>query len=312
MNFNQAMRDVYCQTLIELAEKDDRIMILEADLMRAAGTVPFKNAFPERAIEVGIAESNMVGIAAGLSAMGKVPFAATFGCFAARRTFDQFFLSANYAQLNVNLVGMDPGITAAFNGGTHMPFEDLGMMNLIPKLTISEPADQIALNAMLKINAETYGSSYMRLFRKDTPLIYKEGETFAIGKGKVLKDGNDITILAVGPLMLNEALKAEKMLAEKGVDAAVIDPVTVKPLDKELIVKYAKKTKSVITAENHQISGGFPSMDSCLLAKEYPVKMDMVGIDDQFGQVGTMDWLQKEYKLTAEEITSKALKLLNK
>lgn len=186
---NKEMRAVYCDTLIGLAAKNPAIMVVEADLMRASGTMPFKTAYPERAVDVGVAEANLVGVSAGLSVVGKIPFAATFGCFASRRVFDQFFISANYAGLNVKLVGTDPGISAAFNGGTHMPFEDIGMMKLIPGLTILEPSDPVSLKALVEACAAHYGCTYMRLHRKPIAPLYPESETFELGTGKVLQIG---------------------------------------------------------------------------------------------------------------------------
>ena len=220
---DREMRAVYCDTLIRLAQKDPRIMVVEADLMKASGTMPFKAAFPDRGIDVGVAEANMVSIAAGLSAAGKIPFAASFGCFASRRVFDQFFISANYAHLNVKLVGTDPGISAAFNGGTHMPFEDMGMMRLIPGLSIIEPSDPVSLENLVEACAAHEGCTYMRLHRKPARELYTCGESFSLGKGKVLRDGKDITIIALGVIMVNEALKAAKELEGQGRSAAVID-----------------------------------------------------------------------------------------
>ena len=306
------MRAVYCETLIDLATTDERIMIVEADLMRASGTMGFQDKFPERAIDVGVAEANMVGISSGLSAAGKIPFAATFGCFASRRVYDQFFISANYAKLNVKLVGTDPGISAGFNGGTHMPFEDIGLMKLIPNLTIFEPSDPVSLEALLRQSASHTGCTYMRLHRKGIEPIYSKEDSFTLGKGKVIKDGNDVTIIAIGAILVPEAIKAAKLLEEQGISAAVIDMHTVKPLDEELVLAYAKKTGAIVTAENHQVSGGLGASVATFLAKTYPTKMAMVGIQDEFGQVGTQDWLQGYYKLTSDEIVKQALLLRSK
>jgi transketolase len=306
------MRAVYCDTLKRLAAENQDIVIVEADLMKASGTMPFKAAYPERAVDVGVAEANMVGSAAGLSVAGKIPFAATFGCFASRRTFDQFFLSANYARLNVKLTGTDPGISAAFNGGTHMPFEDMGMMRLIPHLVILEPSDPVSLEKLLEQNAAYYGCSYMRLHRKAVPSLYKPEEAFSLGKGKVLRDGTDITIAALGAIMVPEALKAAKLLEEQGISAAVIDILTVKPLDRDLVLSYAAKTGRIITAENHQINGGLGGAVAELLSREQPTPMDMIGVHDEFGEVGTQEWLQEHFKLTAAEIVKQALALINK
>lgn len=311
MKETREMRAVYCQTLMELAKGNKDIVIVEADLMKASGTMPFKQAYPERGIEVGVAEANLVGVAAGLSAMGKIPFAATFGCFASRRAFDQFFISANYAQLNVKLIGTDPGITAAFNGGTHMPFEDIGLMRMIPGLTIVEPSDPVSVEAMTRLLAAHEGSSYMRLHRKEVQEIYEKDRKFELGKANVLREGKDAAILALGAVMVPEALKASELLASEGISAAVIDVLTVKPLDKALVLSYAAKTGHIITAENHQVAGGLGAEVACLLSTERPgTKLTMVGIHDEFGQVGTQEWLQEHYKLTAAQIALQAKEIL--
>ncbi len=301
------MRAVYCETLMDLAKEDQRIMVVEADLMRASGTMGFQDVYPDRAIDVGVAEANMVGVSSGLSAAGKIPFAATFGCFASRRVYDQFFISANYAKLNVKLVGTDPGISAAFNGGTHMPFEDIGLMKLIPNLTIFEPSDPISLASLLRQSASHQGCTYMRLHRKGIEPIYSQGESFTLGKGKVITDGNDVTIIAIGAILVPEAIRAAELLQSQGISAAVIDMHTVKPLDEELVMEYAKKTGAIVTAENHQVSGGLGASVASFLAQSHPTKMAMVGIQDEFGQVGTQDWLQQYYKLTAQEIVKQAI-----
>ena len=307
---DKEMRAVYCETLIRFAGKDPRICVVEADLMKASGTMPFKAAYPERGIDVGVAEANLIGVSAGLSAAGKIPFAATFGCFASRRCFDQFFLSANYARLNVKLTGTDPGISAIFNGGTHMPFEDIGMMRLIPGLTVFEPSDPVSLEKLLEACAAYYGCTYMRLYRKPVACIYPPDESFALGKGKVLRDGTDVTILALGAIMVPEAIKAAAALEKQGVSAAVIDILSVKPLDRELVLDYAAKTGRIVTAENHQAAGGLGGAVAELLSVEKPVPLAMVGVHDEFGQVGTQDWLKEYYKLTAAEIEKQALRLV--
>lgn len=304
------MRAVYAQTLIELAEKDDRIVILEADLMKASGTTCFKNAYPDRAFDMGVAEANMVGTAAGLSASGKIPFAATFGCFASRRTYDQFFISANYARLKVKLVGTDPGVSSTFNGGTHMPFEDMGIMRDVPKLVVFEPCDPVSLKYLVRESAYHDGCTYMRLHRKPLPELYDENETFELGKGKVLKDGKDITLIACGGIMVNEALKAWQQLKEEGVSAAVIDMHTIKPIDQELVLEYARKTRAIVTCENHQIMNGLGSAVSEVLSENYPTRMKRIGVEDEFGEVGTQDYLQQRFKLTAEHIVEETRNLL--
>ena len=307
------MRAVYAQTLIELAEKDERIVLLEADLMKASGTTVFRNRFPERTFNVGVAEANMVGIAAGLSAGGKIPFADTFGCFAARRTYDQFFISANYARLNVKLVGTDPGISAAYNGGTHMPFEDLGIMRNIPKLKVFEPCDPVSLKKLVQQAAYCQGSTYMRLYRKPLEPIYSEDEAFEIGKGKALKDGSHVAIIAIGALMVQEAMRAAGLLENEGISAAVIDMHTVKPVDEALIVRFAEKTGLIITFENHQIINGLGSAVAETLAENCPgCRLKRIGVEDEFGEVGTQEYLQERFKLTAENIVNNVKKILHK
>jgi len=303
------MRAVYAQTLIELAEKDERIVLLEADLMKASGTGVFRNIFPERTFNMGVAEANMVGVAAGLSAGGKIPFADTFGCFAARRTYDQFFISANYARLNVKLVGTDPGISATYNGGTHMPFEDIGIMRNIPKLTVFEPCDPVSLKKLMLQSADHQGCTYMRLYRKPVDCIYPEDETFELGKGKILRDGNDVTIVATGAVMVQEALRAAEMLNSDGISAAVIDMHTVKPIDTELIIRYAQKTDLFITIENHQIINGLGSAVAEVLAENCPCRLKRIGVEDEFGEVGTQEYLQERFKLTAEHIVGEVKKI---
>ena len=306
------MRDVYTDTLVDLAGSNDRICVLEADLMRATGTNPFKEKFPERTVNVGVAEADMVGVASGLSAAGKIPFAATFGCFAARRTFDQFFISANYAQQNVNLVGTDPGVSAAYNGGTHMPFEDFGLMRCVPKLTVVEPCDPYSLAAIIRQLAEKKGSSYMRLQRKGKNDVYKGDEKIVLGKGNVLKDGSDVTIIATGYIMVPEAMAAAEELKKEGISAAVIDMHTIKPLDNDLVLKYAEKTGAIVTCENHQKAGGLFAAVSELLAEEKPTPVRAVAVEDEFGQVGTVDFLKDAYKLNSENIIAKAKTLISR
>lgn len=304
------MRAVYAGELTALADKDERIVVLDADLMRANGTTAFKQKHPERAIDVGVAEANMVGVAAGLSTVGLIPFPATFSCFAARRTFDQFFISVAYAHQNVKLTGSEPGVSAAFNGGTHMAFEDTGLMRTVPGMVICEPSDAVSLRVLLSQLAYHYGPSYLRLHRKAVPDIYHAHEPFELGKGKVITEGNDLTIIATGAVMVPEALQAAQILEAEGVHCTVIDMHTVKPIDAELIVRYAERTGAVLTAENHQISNGLGSAVAEVLGEHYPVPMVRVGIRDEFGEVGTQEYLQKRFGLTADALAEQARTLL--
>lgn len=306
------MRAQYVETLISLVESGADIVVVEADLMRATGTGAFAKRFPARAVNVGVAEANLVGVSAGLSAGGKIPFAATFGCFASRRAFDQFFLAANYAKLNVKLVGTDPGVTAAFNGGTHMPLEDIALMRTIPDLVILEASDPVSLDALVRAAAGMYGSVYLRLQRKPAATIYPEGESFEIGKSKVLREGKDVVILALGCLMVKEALKAASLLSAEGISACVVDALTVAPLDAALIGGLMAKTGRIVTCENHRITGGLGSAVAELIAEgEAPVRLRRIGAGaNEFGEVGTQDWLAERFRMTAPHIAAAAKELL--
>ncbi|MHB9152243.1 MAG: transketolase family protein [Spirochaetales bacterium] len=306
------MRTVYAETLVRLAADDPRIVVLEADLMRATGTGLFKDAYPERMINVGVAEANLLGVAAGLAAEGKHPFAATFGCFASRRAFDQFFISCAYAKLPVTLVGTDPGVSAAYNGGTHMPFEDIGIMRTVPALDIVEPSDAVSLEAFVMALAASPRAGYMRLHRKAVDPIYAKGESFALGKGKLLREGEDLLIVALGAIMVPAALEAAARLAAEGINAAVIDALCAKPLDAELILSWAKKTGAVLTAENHQIAGGLGSAVAELLAETGAALLTRVGVVEAFGEVGTQDYLAAHFGLNAETIVERAKALVRR
>ena len=299
------MREIYCEKLIELALNNEKIIALDADLLSSLGMKPFFTRFPDRAIQCGIAEANMVGIAAGLSSTGKIPFAHSFGCFASRRTLDQIMISAAYAKQNVRIVGSDPGVTAAYNGGTHMPFEDMGALRSIPEITLIEFTDNAMLADLLEQLCELYGVFYLRMVRKNAVSIYKDGSKFEIGRGNVLKDGRDVSIVASG-IMVHEALKAAESLSAEGVSARVIDMFTWKPIDEQLIEKCAAETGAVVTAENHNIIGGLGSAVAEVVCATVPVPVESVGVNDRFGQVGTEDFLRKEYNLTAEAIAAAA------
>lgn len=308
----QEMRAVFTQTLLELAEADARIVLLDADLMRAHGSYAFRDRFPERTFNMGVAEANMVSVAAGLSSTGKIPFAMTFACFAARRAFDQFFISGNYACLNVKLVGSDPGIAALYNGGTHMTFEDLGLMRTIPGLVVFEPSDGVSLRKLSIESARHQGCTYMRLYRKPAADIYPEDEVLQLGKGKVLRDGTDLTLIATGAIMVPEALRAAELLRQQGVSAAVLDMHTVKPLDAPLVLDYARKTGALLTCENHQIINGLGSAVAEVLAEQCPRRLKRVGIQDVFGEVGDLSYLIQHFQLSAEHIAQQAHVLLGR
>jgi transketolase len=305
------MRNAYCQTLIELAKKNDQIVVLDADLMSSMGMIPFLKEFPERTFNCGVQEANMIGVAAGLSATGKIPYAHTFGPFATRRCYDQVFLSGAYAKLNIRIIGSDPGITAAYNGGTHMPFEDMGIMRNIPEMTVLEPTDSIMLKDIIKQLAKLYGMFYIRLLRSNAIKIYEEGTTFKIGKAVKLKNGKDVTIIANG-IMVAEALKAAHILEEKGISTKVLDMFTLKPIDKEEIIKYAKETGAIVTVENHNIVNGLGSAVAEVLVENITIPMERVGVKDLFGEVGPADYLKERFELTVNDIVKKVEKVLKR
>jgi len=309
------MRTVFINTLIETGKKDDRIVLIDADLGKAGATASFAQTFPERHINVGVAEANMIGVAAGLASVGKIPVAQTFGCFASRRVFDQFFISVAYAHLPVKLVGTDPGISAAFNGGTHMPFEDLGTMRLIPDLTIVEPSDPVSLAGLLPEVLAQQKPAYIRLYRKPLPVLYSEGEPFQIGKCKVLRQGgpNSVLLIALGGIMVQEALEAAKILEAQGISVTVIDVLTLKPIDAEGLLSAMKNARAVISCENHQIHGALGSAVAELMA-EYRIykPFGRIGIRDEFGQVGTEQWLKEHFKLDSRSIVEAATGMLQK
>lgn len=304
------LRKVFCDTLLELAREDPRICLLDADLMNAAGTKPFRAAYPERTFDCGVQEANMIGVAAGLSATGFVPFAHTFSVFAARRACDQIFLSCLYAKQNVKIVGSDPGITAALNGGTHMPFEDIGILRTMPEITIVEPADAVAVAALTRLAAAMNGCWYIRLTRKGAPSVYCANTTFQIGKANLLLDGSDATIIAMG-YCVAQALRAAELLQQEGLHVRVLDMFCVKPLDRDAVLQAAIQTGAIVTAENHNILNGLGSaVADVLCEQDHPVALERVGIPDCFGEVGQTDALAQRFHLTAEDIAQKVRKAI--
>ena len=308
---SRANRDGYVTAMLEMMEKDPTVMHVDCDLENCINTGKLAKAYPERTINAGIAEANAVGVSAGLCATGKTVFVHSFGCFASRRAFDQAFMSAAYAKLPVHVIGSDPGVCAAYNGGTHMPFEDCALYLSIPDAVVIDPTDYAMINCLTKKLATSGKFSYMRMIRKGVIKVYEDGSDFEIGKGVTLKDGKDVTIIASG-IMVDEALKAQETLAAEGVSAKVIDMFTWKPIDEELIVASAKETGAIVTAENHQVNCGLGSAVAQVVAKNCPVPMEMVGVQNRFGQVGAQDFLQKEYNLTADDIVAAVKKVISR
>lgn len=305
------MRKAFCDTLKDLAREDRNVIVMDGDLMGAMGTKPFAEEYPEQTIDCGIQEANAVGVAAGLSAVGKIPFVHSFGAFITRRACDQVFMSGAYAKLNVKLVGSDPGITAQINGGTHMPFEDMGIMRGIPEMTILEPTDIVMLRSVMRQMKDNYGMYYMRLVRKSCMKIYEEGSEFEIGRAVTVKEGQDAAVIASG-YCVAEAVKAAGILETEGIKVRVIDMFTWKPVDKEAVVKAAKETGAIVTAENHNVLNGLGSAVAEVLAKHSPAPMEMIGIQDEFGEVGNLDYLAERFGLKAENIAAAVRKAIER
>ncbi len=300
-----AMRDAYCETLIALADQDPRILAVEADVMASMGTVAFAKRFPDRSINCGIQEANAVGVAAALSIMGFVPFFHTFGIFATRRVFDQVFLSCGYQDANVKITGGDAGVTAAANGGTHMPLEDMGLMRLVPGMTVIEPADAVAVRALVPQIARMRGNVYMRCCRRQVIRIYEDGAPMELGRANLLRDGNDVTLVACG-ILVHEALTAAEALEKEGIHARVVDHFTIKPLDEAMILRCARETGALVACENHNATGGLGSAVCDLLAREAPVPVEKIGVFERFGEVGDVPYLMAKFGLIAEDIARAA------
>ena len=304
-----ATRDSYGDALVELGKEHDNLVVLDADLAAATKTGKFKAAFPERFIDCGIAECNMVGIAAGMSTCGKVPFASTFAMFAAGRAFDQLRNTVGYPHLNVKIGATHAGISVGEDGATHQCNEDIALMRTIPGMTIINPCDDIEAKQAVKAAYEWEGPVYLRFGRLATPIINSEDYKFEIGKGVKLKEGTDVTIVATG-LMVAASLEAAKNLEADGINAEVINIHTIKPLDEDIIVESAKKTGKVITVEEHSIIGGLGSAVCDCLSAKYPVSVSKIGVEDVYGHSGPAVELLKEFGLDAEGIYNKIKKIM--
>lgn len=297
-----ATRDSYGDALVELGKEKDNLIVLDADLAAATKTGVFKKVFPDRHIDCGIAESNMTGIAAGLSTCGKVPFISTFAMFAAGRSFEQVRNSIGYPHLNVKIGATHAGISVGEDGATHQCNEDIALMREIPGMVIINPSDDVEAKAAVKAAYEHQGPVYLRFGRLATPVINDaDSYKFEIGKGVTLKDGKDITIFATG-LCVSASLEAAEQLAADGVDARVINIHTIKPLDEELVIQAAKETGRVFTVEEHSIIGGLGSAVSEVLGEKCPTKITRIGVNDVFGESGPAVELLHKYGLDAEGI----------
>ena len=300
-----ATRDSYGNALVELGKEHDDLIVLDADLAGATKTGVFKKAFPERHWDVGIAEANMAGIAAGVAASGKVPFMSSFAMFAAGRAYEQVRNAIGYPHLNVKIGATHAGISVGEDGATHQCLEDLALMREIPGMVVINPADDVEARAAVKAAYEHVGPVYLRFGRLAVP-VFNDEETyqFEIGKGIVLKEGTDVTIFATG-LCVNETIEAEKLLAADGINAEIINIHTIKPIDRELVVQSAVKTGKVVTVEEHSVIGGLGSAVCEVLCEEAPTKVLRIGVNDTFGESGPAVELVHKYGLDAEGIYKK-------
>ena len=296
-----ATRESFGKALVELGRKNENVVVLTADLAGATKTSLFEKEFPDRFINVGIAEQNMIGISAGLATTGKIPFASTFAIFAAGRAYDQIRNSVAYPKLNVKICGTHAGVTVGEDGATHQMLEDLSLMRSIPNMTVLCTSDDVQTKWAIKEMVKIDGPVYIRLARVATPVIYDENQNFEIGKMVQIGDGTDATVFATG-VEVAEALKAKEELEKENINIRVVDVHTIKPIDREMIIKCAKETKKLITIEDHSIIGGLGTAVCEVLAEEYPTKVIRMGMKDEFGKSGKAEQLLKYFKLDSEAI----------
>ena len=302
-----ATRDAYGQALIELGESNADVVVLDADLSKSTKTEGFSKRFPERFFNIGIAEANMMGIAAGMASCGKIPFASSFAIFATGRPWEQIRNTIAFSSLGVKIVGTHGGVSVGADGCSHQAIEDFAIMRAIPTMTVVVPCDGPEARRAVLAAAQTPGPVYLRMGRAKVPTITSENAPFEIGRGIVLRDGRDVTLVGCGA-MVDPSLKAAEMLATEGIDAAVIDMHTLKPIDADLLTRYAKKTGAFVTTEQHVLQGGLGSAVAETLVRSVPVPVEMLGLDNVFGQSGDPDILFRHYHLTPEDIVDSAKK----
>lgn len=308
---NTEMRVALATLIEEKMAVDDRVVIMNADLGASMSTGKITARFPERSIQVGIAEQNMASIAGGMSAYGCIPFIYSFAPFVTRRIFDQIMVSMAYAKQNVKIVGTDPGVVATLNGGTHMTFEDVALMRSVPEAVVFEPADAATLVGCFDQIMNYDGIVYIRLFRKVAPVVHGENYKPDLFTADVVKEGSDVTVFASG-IMVEEALKAAEILKRDGISAEVIDVHTVKPLDEKTVISSVKKTGAAVTAENHSVMGGLRSAISECFAENFPAPLESVGVVERLGEVGSLSYLKESFGLTAANIAEKAKKAVSR
>lgn len=300
-----ATRDAYGKTLVKLGEKNRHVVVLDADLAKSTKTIDFAKAYPERFFDMGIAEQNMMGTAAGLAAAGKIPFASSFAVFATGRAFEQVRNSIAYSKLNVKIAATHAGISVGEDGASHQSVEDIALMRAVPNMTVIVPADGVETEKAVMAAAEWPGPVYIRLGRLAVPTLFDESYDFAVGKAAWLRQGEDVLLVACG-LMVAEALAAVDILAGEGIRAGVLNMATVKPLDEEALIKGAQATGAVVTAEEHSVIGGLGSAVAEVLGEHCPVPLERVGLKDTFGESGKPAELLAKYGLTAQEVAAAA------
>lgn len=305
------LKVTYADLLIEYAKRNEDIVIVEADLMKSCGIDRFRELYPDRTFDVGVAEANMISMAAGLANMGKIPFTQTFAIFASHRCLDQIQLSVAYAGMKVRMCGSDPGITTELNGGTHECMDDLGIMRAIPTMAVFEPVDCISLKKLFPQLLTYDGPVYIRLLRGRTEKIYQEEDAITLGKGNVIQKGNDVSLFATG-IMLSETIRAANLLEEEGIHAEVINLHTIKPLDTDMIIQSVSKTGCAITAENGSIYNGLGSAVCEVLSEHCPSPVKRIGVKDRFGEIGHVEELKKVMKMSAVDIAAAAKEVIKK
>ncbi|MBS5982401.1 MAG: transketolase family protein [Clostridium butyricum] len=298
----KATRESYGEALIQIGHENENIVVLDADLSKSTKTNGFKTEFPDRFFNAGIAEQNLMGMAAGMSNIGLIPFASTFAVFATGRAFEIIRNSICYPKANVKIAATHAGITVGEDGGSHQSIEDIALMCSLPNMTVIVPADHREAMEATKAAAMMEGPVYLRFGRCNTEDIFDDSYKFEIGKGTEIKKGDDAAIIATG-MMVQKAIEAAKYLESEGIHVRVINISTIKPIDKEIIIKAAKETKGIVTAEEHSIIGGLGSMVSSIVCDKYPCKVKMIGIEDKFGESGTPDELMEKFKLTSDAIS---------
>ncbi|GEQ19892.1 transketolase [Clostridium butyricum] len=298
----KATRESYGEALIQIGHENENIVVLDADLSKSTKTNGFKTEFPDRFFNAGIAEQNLMGMAAGMSNIGLIPFASTFAVFATGRAFEIIRNSICYPKANVKIAATHAGITVGEDGGSHQSIEDIALMCSLPNMTVIVPADHREAMEATKAAVMMEGPVYLRFGRCNTEDIFDDSYKFEIGKGTEIKKGDDAAIIATG-MMVQKAIEAAKYLESEGIHVRVINISTIKPIDKEIIIKAAKETKGIVTAEEHSIIGGLGSMVSSVVCDKYPCKVKMIGIEDKFGESGTPDELMEKFKLTSDAIS---------